>query len=137
MASWIEQQSHRLDDNTKLICRYHRLSTHFELLLQQNKDVLICQVQQVQLEIEKMPPTLWYKRHLFYLPKHIELTHGARQYQLRIFPFPFFWRARLRCAVTSNILIEECLVGRKRRSMVRAIYFSLINLLRVMLQVLT
>lgn len=136
MALWIEKQSHRLSESTQLICRYHRLSTCFELVLQQDESPLVCQGD-VQLERKKMQPIQWYKRPLFYLPRHIKLNHEDRQYQLRVLPFPFFWRARLRCAKTGNIVIEECLVGRKRRSIVRVIYLGIINLLRVMLQVIT
>ena len=137
MALWIEKQSHRLGESTRLICCYHRLSTRFELQLQQDESACICQAQEAELEIEKKQPIQWYTRHLFFLPRHIKLSHADRQYQLRILPFPFFWRARLRCAETGNIVIEECLVGRKRRSVMRMIYSSIINLLRIMLQVIT
>lgn len=137
MALWIEKQSHRLDENTRLICCYHRLSTRFELRLQQNESAIICQAQEAQLEVKKMQPIQWYKRHLFYLPRRIALSNGDKQYRLNIWSFPFFWRARLCCAQTGNTVIEECLIGRRRRSIVRVIYSSIINLLRLMLQVLT
>ena len=29
---WMQRQSHLFDANTRLICRYHRLSTRFELI---------------------------------------------------------------------------------------------------------
>ena len=137
--SWMQQQTHPFTDNKRIICRYHRLSTRFELIAEhtpaasESSGALMPQAMTENSATARPDGViheliLW--QCLYFLPRTISFSIDQRSYQLHIWPL-FLWRSRITCAVSGRAVIRECLDGRKRRSIIRWCYFTLMNLLRV------
>lgn len=91
--AWMQKQSHRLDYSTKLICRYHWLSTRFELIaesllndvsdpedaalttLAENLPMIPIPIQvdrAASPAIKRAWSQLVLRKHLYYLPQKID-----------------------------------------------------------------
>ncbi|ABI37336.1 conserved hypothetical protein [Shewanella sp. MR-4] len=133
--SWMQQQVHPLVDNTRLICRYHRLSTRLELIAEHAPDAsegLDSKLPDPHLV--NHPTGVWseliLRQSLYYWPRTIPFNIAQRDYRLHVWPL-LMWRSRVTCAQSGKVVIVECLDERKRRSLIRWCYFLLMNLLRV------
>ena len=148
--AWMQKQSHRWDHSTRLICRYHRLSTRFELIAESVvSDISIPMSTEVTLLMEQKPSIVnqadstvspvivgaWsqlvLRKHLYYLPQKIDFEISNQTYRVHIWPL-FLWRTRIICVATGRVVVSECLDVRRRRSLIRWLYASFIGLLRVL-----
>ncbi|MFV0596216.1 hypothetical protein [Shewanella sp.] len=133
--SWMQQQVHPLADNTRLICRYHRLSTRFELIAEHAPTTSGGLDSNLTDHSLANPPIgawseLILRQPLYYWPRTIQFNIAQRDYRLHIWPL-LMWRSRVICAQSGKVMIIECLDERKRRSLIRWCYFAIMNLLRV------
>ncbi|MDR9767423.1 hypothetical protein RJP56_15280 [Shewanella baltica] len=148
--AWMQKQSHRWDHSTRLICRYHRLSTRFELIAESVvSDISIPMSTEITLLMEQKPSIVnqadstvspvivgaWSQlvlcKHLYYLPQKIDFEISNQAYRVHIWPL-FLWRTHIICLATGRVVVSECLDVRRRRSLIRWLYASFIGLLRVL-----
>ncbi|MEL4303405.1 hypothetical protein ACE02Z_17550 [Shewanella xiamenensis] len=132
---WMQRQSHLFDANTRLICRYHRLSTRFELIAEHVPSASARADSKLLDPHLVNPPTgVWseliLRQSLYYWPRTIPFNIAQRDYRLHIWPL-LMWRSRVTCAQSGKVMIIECLDERKRRSIIRWCYFGIMNLLRI------
>ncbi|QYK09421.1 hypothetical protein [Shewanella mangrovisoli] len=133
--SWTQQQVHPLAEQTRLICRYHRLSTRFELIAEHALAVSAGPGSNFNEHNLGYPPMgVWseliLRQPLYYWPRTIPFNIAQRDYRLHIWPL-LMWRSRVICAQSGKVVIIECLDERKRRSIIRWCYFGIMNLLRI------
>ncbi|MEL4282688.1 MULTISPECIES: hypothetical protein [Shewanella] len=133
--SWTQQQVHPLAEQTRLICRYHRLSTRFELIAEHApaaSEGLDSNLNGHNLGNPTMG--VWSElilcQPLYYWPRTIPFNIALRDYRLHIWPL-LMWRSRVTCEQSRKVVIIECLDERKRRSIIRWCYFGIMNLLRI------
>lgn len=148
--AWMQMQSHRWDHSTRLICRYHRLSTRFELIAESViSDISIPMSTEITLLMEQqhsivnqadstVSPVIvgaWsqlvLRKHLYYLPQKIDFEISNQAYRVHVWPL-FLWRTRITCVASGRVVVSECLDVRRRRSLIRWLYASFIGLLRVL-----
>lgn len=132
--SWMQQQAHTLGDNTRLICRYHRLSTRFELIAEHAPATSAGSGSKLPEPHLVNPPMgvlseLILRQPLYYWPRTIPFNIAQRDYRLHIWPL-LMWRSHVTCGQSGRVVIIECLDERKRRSLIRWCYFIIMNLLR-------
>ena len=132
---WMQRQYHLFDANTRLICRYHRLSTRFELIAEHVPSAsggLDSNLPDHNLV--NLPMGVWseliLRQSLYYWPRIIPFNIAQREYRLHVWPL-LMWRSRVICAQSGKVMISECLDERKRRSLIRWCYFAIMNVLRV------
>ncbi|MFB2654453.1 hypothetical protein [Shewanella seohaensis] len=133
--SWIQQQVHPLAEQTRLICRYHKLSTRFELIAEHAPAASAGPGSKLPDPYLVNPPTgVWseliLRQSLYYWPRTIPFNIAQRGYRLHIWPL-LMWRSRVTCEQSGKVMIIECLDERKRRSIIRWCYFGIMNLLRI------
>lgn len=138
--SWMQQQTHPFTDNKRIICRYHRLSTRFELIAEYApaaSELSEAHIPQARADGLPVSPhffggrsELILRQSLYFWPRRIRFSIAQRGYHLHIWPL-FLWRSRITCAVSGQAVIHECLDERKRRSIIRWCYFTILNLLRI------
>ena len=148
--AWMQKQSHRWDHSTRLICRYHRLSTRFELIAESvvsdvsipvNAEITLLMeqkhsiVNQADSTVSPVIAGAWsqlvLRKHLYYLPQKIDLDIANQAYRVHVWPL-FLWRTRITCVASGRVVVSECLDVRRRRSLIRWLYASFIGLLRVL-----
>lgn len=142
--AWTQVQGHSLDPQTRLVCRYHRLTTRFELLILSTvPDTLppsstlagidtpdvgtphtVAQVGDVTYD-----SCLIYQTRLYGCWRNQMLQIGDKAYRLRI-RSAIFWRSRLQCDSTKTMVIPELLPVRRNQSLVRWVYGTLMSIIR-------
>ncbi|WP_240131278.1 hypothetical protein [Shewanella cutis] len=110
--SWMQQQTHPFTDNKRIICRYHRLSTRFELIAEQppaasESSGALMPPAMTENSATARPDGVIHElilhQCLYFLPRKISFSIDQRGYQLHIWPL-FLWRmCRLRASSHSRM----------------------------------
>lgn len=137
--AWIQVQGHSVDPHTRLVCRYHRLTTRFELIVlsitaetqfsPSTSTGISTLDTQTQLGDLTYGHRLIYQTHLYGCWRNQMLQIGDKAYRVRI-RSAIFWRSRLHCGSTNLVVINELLPVRRKRSLVRWVYGAVMSVIR-------